>query len=69
MAKAVKMQDKKNYFDRKKMKFSGEYEGRESSNMSKILAIKHDLGKGFYVSPDKIKLLEDYNKKRMVDKL
>lgn len=69
MAKAVKMQDKKNYLERKKMNTSGEYEGRESSEMSKILAIKHDLAKGYYVSPIKVKMLEDFNKNKMVEKI
>lgn len=69
MAKAMKMQDRKNYFDRVKKGTNGNAEGREISEMSKILNIKHDLKKGYFVSPAKIKMLEEFEKNKIVDRL
>lgn len=65
----MKMGDRKNYIARLRKTTRGEYRGNPTSDVSKILEIKYDMDKGFFVSPRRRKMLEDYEKGKVIDKL
>jgi hypothetical protein len=69
MAKAMKMSDKKNFGDRVRKSFNGNYTGVSSTNRSKYLAIKYDLKHGVIISEDKKKFIEEYEKEEIINKL
>jgi len=64
MAKAMKMADKKDYQERCRKNQTGEYSGGETSDLSKILAIKWDLDHGYFVDASRRKILEEYQKRK-----
>jgi len=60
MAKRMKMSDQNNYNQRlKSSKCNNNY---EMSDISRILAIKHDVDKGIQVSKRKLEILEKWEK-------
>jgi hypothetical protein len=69
MAKAMKMQDKKNYNDRKGKSFFGNCSGADTTEHSKYLAIKYDMQHGIQPNSSKKKFMEEYEKNNMIDKL
>jgi proteasome lid subunit RPN8/RPN11 len=70
MAKAMKSADKKNYQERTRKNFKGDYIGNsDMSDRGKYLIIKYDFEHGIPLTESKKKFMEDFEKNVMIDNL
>jgi hypothetical protein len=69
MAKAMRMQNRKNYRSRCHKSFNGNVSPSASSDKSKYLAIKYDIEHGIMISADRKKFIEEYELNNCIKKL
>ena len=69
MAKAMRMQNRKNYKSRCRKSFTGDGQGGYYTDKGKYLTILFDKEHGIPITPDRQKYIEEYEKQKMLEKL